>query len=323
MTRLSTNLSLAQFRIGGTVLKAALAALLIVGLPFVAGFPLASRILIFTIFAVGYNLLLGYGGEMSFGHAAFFGSGAYGTVIALQQSISLPVSILLGVLLATGVGLLFAVISLQRRGIYLSMITLALAQMIYIFVLQSTGLTGGFNGISAPYGISETLTVGSASPLLYIIILAFLAGTWLLIYRVIQSPYGQILIAIRENEERARALGYNAQLYLVAAFTVSALLSGLAGSLLILLNGYVSPDVLFWSQSGEIVFISVIGGIGTLGGPLVGSAVFIFISDYLTALVDTWEFYFGLIVVLVVLFTPEGLYGYYNKTQKQVIDALS
>lgn len=285
-------------------------ALLVVLLPVLAGYSLAIRILLFTIFALGYNLLLGYGGEMSFGHSAFFGIGAYGTILTLQRVPSVPVGIAGGLLAASLAGLVFGLISLRRRGIYFSMITLALAQMVYIFFLQATDLTGGFNGISIPLEVTSVLPIGSADPLFYLGTVLLLLVVWVIVWRVLNSQFGQVLVAIRENEERARALGYNTSIYLTIAFVASALVSGLAGSFLALLSAYISPDVLFWTTSGEVVLITIIGGAGTLGGPLVGAAVFMFVSGTLNEFVGAWEFYFGLLITLVVLFAPEGIYGY-------------
>lgn len=298
------------WKVGGAVL-------IVLLLPIIAGFSLAIRILLFSIFALGYNLMLGYGGEMSFGHAAFFGLGAYGTIITLQQIPFVGIGILGGLAAASLAGLLIGLISLRRRGIYFSMITLALAQMVYIVFLQATNLTGGFNGISIPFEVTSWLTIGSATPQFYLGTFLLLLVVWGAIYRLIRSPFGRILIAIRENENRAKALGYNTDVYLTGAFVISALISGLAGSFFALHNAYISPNVLFWTTSGEVVLITIIGGVGTMGGPFIGSAVFIFVSDYLNEIVGAWEFYFGLIITLVVLFTPEGLYGYYQRISEE------
>lgn len=292
--------------------KVSVGLLIVVLLPLVAGFSLAIQILIFSIFALGYNLLLGYGGEMSFGHAAFFGLGAYGTVLTLQRVPSVLIGILGGIAAATIAGLVIGPISLRRRGIYFSMITLALAQMVYIIFLQATDFTGGFNGTSIPFDVVSVLPIGSANLLFYLVTLLLLLIIWAGVYRIIHSPFGRILIAIRENEHRARALGFNTNLYLIGSFVASAMISGLAGSFFALLNAYVSPDILFWTTSGEVVLITIIGGVGTLGGPFIGATVFIFVSDYLNEIVTAWEFYFGLIITLVVLFAPEGIYGYYR-----------
>lgn len=283
-------------------------------LPLLVGQLLASEIVLFAIFVLGYNILLGYGGEMSFGHAAFFGLGAYGTILTYHYLIpDLFVSILVGIMAATVAGVVIGRFSLQRRGIYFSMITLAFAQMVYIVFFQATDITGGSNGISFPpmegYG---PLNPGSGGFAFYVVAVAVFGIIFLSIRRIINSPFGRVLVAVRENSDRAAALGYDVRRILLVAFIFTSVVSGLAGSLFAVLFAFASPNVLFWLTSGEVVLMTIIGGAGTLGGPLIGAIIYKVLSDSLTDFFNFWEIPFGMIIVLVVIFAPEGVYGVYR-----------
>jgi len=303
-------------RLPGPLSGVHLAALVgILLMPLLFGTFMAIEIVIFCIFALGYNVLLGYGGEMSFGHAAYFGAGAYGTVLAAQHLVAnLYVSMLVGMLIALALSVIFGLVSLRRRGIYFGMITLALAQMIYFVVFQLTGLTGGSNGISLP-DVSASLVVldpGENTLHFYVFALVIAVLVWLGIRRVVNSRYGRALIAIRESEERARHLGYEINHFLLISFVMSGLVSGLAGALYAGLFNFISPNLLFWSLSGEIVLIVIIGGVGTLAGPVIGASVFVILNDVLTDLTSDWQIIFGAVVMAVVVFAPQGLYGIYQ-----------
>ncbi|WP_436347145.1 branched-chain amino acid ABC transporter permease [Natronorubrum sp. FCH18a] len=303
---------------------------LLVLMPFAIGARLANEILIFAIFALGYNFLLGYGGELSFGHSAYFGLGAYGTVLAIEHlTASIYLAVALGVLFTTVTGVVFGYVSLRRRGIYFAMITLALAMLVYYVVQKWTGFTGGDDGASVPI---MDASIGPIDPTnggfeFYVFGLLILLLVWLVFRRVLHSSYGRTLIAIRENEERARHLGYEVNRHLLVAFTFSALVSGLAGALFATAFAFITPELLFWAVSGEIVLIALMGGIGTLGGPIVGAIAFILVQDTAVNLTHHWELVFGGIIILFVLFIPEGLYGKFtayfeDKTQPFDADAL-
>jgi branched-chain amino acid transport system permease protein len=285
----------------------------LLALPFVFGAILASQMLVFAVFALGYNLLLGYGGELSFGHAAYFGIGAYGAVMTAQVIPNLLVALLVGVVAATLAGVVFGAFSLRRRGIYFSMITLAFAQMLYYLFLQSTGITGGSNGLSFPAvdGVGP-ITPGNATFVFYLTMLALTGVVFFAVYRIVHSPYGRVLVAIRENERRARSLGYEVNRFLLLAFVMSSFFSGFAGALYALLFAFVTPDLLFWTTSGNVVMMTIIGGVGTLVGPVVGSGIFLVLQEYLTEFFNVWEMVFGLIIVAVVLLAPRGVYGLYR-----------
>jgi branched-chain amino acid transport system permease protein len=285
--------------------------LLLIALPVVLGPYLASEIIVFAIAVLGYNILLGYGGELSFGHAAFIGLSAYGTIIVVKYTQNIFIGMLAGILVAFLSGLIIGWLSLRRRGIYLSMVTLAFAQMIYIIVFQATGLTGGANGISFPE-ISVNfpmLKPGEGGLIFYIFVSSVFVLLLFLVRRIIRSPFGKVLIAVRDNDTKAKALGYNVKNVLLLAFVFSAIISGVAGVFFALLFAFVTPDLLFWVTSGEIVLMNVIGGVGTLGGALIGATIFTLLSNNLTQYFGVWEIPFGTIIVLFVMFAPEGVYG--------------
>jgi len=288
-------------------------ALLLICLPIFLSPLLASEILIFAVFALGYNILLGYGGEMSFGHAAYFGLGAYGVILTAYTISNIYVAMVAGIVLATIAGIIFGWLSLQRRGIYFSMITLAFAQMIYLIVLQATNLTGGSNGRSFPAveGAFGPLVPGRGGLGFYIFMIVVFVLTLLLVRRIMRSPFGRILVATRENSARVEALGYDVKRILFVAFIFTSVISGFAGVLYGILFSFVSPNVLFWLTSGEVVLMTIIGGVGTLGGPLIGATIYILLSDTLTSFFNFWEIPFGLIIISVVIFAPKGLYGIY------------
>jgi len=285
-------------------------------LPFVTSFNLAIEVVVFAIFALGFNLLAGYGGQLSFGHAAFFGLGAYGTMLSVRYlTPDLYVSIGVGVLLA-GVGsAVIGRLSLFRRGVYFAMITLAFGQMVYSASLSFGDVTGGSNGL---YFADVKATLGPLTPLgpvpdLYLLAVALLSALVIAKWHLLQTPFGTVLLAIQSNEGRTKHLGYNTTRYLQGAFLLSGLVSGLAGALFAALSRFITPDVLFWSTSGEVVLVTIIGGIGTILGPLVGALFFVIMSDLLSDLTVHWPILFGGLFVAIVLFAPEGIYGFYRK----------
>lgn len=312
MATVSPRVVAAFDRIGGTWLTyLSLLAILLV-LPFLTGPFLGSEIVVMGIFAMGYNIILGYGGELSFGHAAFFGLGAYGTILAIQYVVqNVYLAIAVSVVATTLISVVFGYLSLRRRGIYFAMITLALAQMTYTIVFQWSGLTGGSNGLSIP---STKAPIGPLAPMqnelhFYLLASILFLVVFAAITRTVNSPFGRTLKAIRESEERALHLGYDVNNYLWLAFAMSGAVSAFAGALYTVLFVFISPNLLFWTMSGEVVLMAIIGGIGTLVGPLVGSAVFIVLSDMFTQITEDWQVLFGLVIIAVVLFAPEGIVG--------------
>ncbi|MFC7156975.1 branched-chain amino acid ABC transporter permease [Halomarina halobia] len=285
---------------------------ILVALPFIATPFLSTEIVVMGIFAMGYNIILGYGGELSFGHAAFFGLGAYATVLIVEHAVqNLYLAILSSVVIVTVVSVVFGYLSLRRRGIYFAMITLALAQMTYTIVFQWSGLTGGSNGLSLP---TSEAPLGPLTPLqndlhFYAVVSVVFLVLFVAISRVVSSPFGRTLKAIRESEERALHLGYDVNNYLWLAFAMSGAISGFAGALYAVLFIFISPNLLFWTMSGEVVLMAIMGGLGTLIGPLVGAAVFILLSDTFAQITQNWQVLFGIVIIAVVLLAPEGIVG--------------
>ena len=268
------------------------------------------KVLCFALFACAFNLLLGYVGLLSFGHAAFFGFAAYVTGHAVKVWALAPeLGILAGVAVAAGLGFLFGGLAIRRQGIYFAMITLALAQMIYFLSLQAP-FTGGEDGIQAiPRGrLFGVIDLRDNFSMYYFVLLVFVLG-FLLIYRTIHSPFGQVLKAIRENEARAISLGYQVDRYKLTAFVLSAALSGLAGSVKALVFQLASLTDVHWHMSGEVVLMTLIGGVGTVVGPVVGAALVVSIQNYL-AQVGAWVTIIqGVIFVVCVMLFRRGIVG--------------
>jgi len=264
----------------------------------------AMKALCFALFACAFNLLIGYVGLLSFGHALFFGAASYFSAnAALVWGWPPELAILFSVLAAAALGLVVGIIAIRRQGIYFAMITLALAQMFYFFCLRAD-FTGGENGIQAvPRGHLENTYV-----MYYFVAAVFFVG-FALIYRVIHSPFGQVLKGIRENEARAISLGYKTDHYKVIAFVLSAALAGLAGGTKAIVFQLASLTDVHWGISGEVILMTLIGGIGTIFGPIVGALFFITLENYLSQL-GSWVLVVqGLIFVVCVIAFRRGIVG--------------
>jgi branched-chain amino acid transport system permease protein len=275
---------------------------------------LAVNVLVYGLFALGFNLLFGYTGMLSFGHAAFFGAGAYGTGIAIAR---------FGVhwLPAMGIGLLFSgvaaavlgALAIRTRGIYFSMVTLALAQCVYYLFHQAESLSGGENGLRGialrPMGVGGfRLNLLDPSHKYWFVLGCVGVGVWIF-SRIVASPFGGVLEAIRENEQRARACGYDTLRTKWVAFVTSALLCGLAGALDALHLTVVPLDSLHYHTSGLVVMMSLLGGMGTFFGPFVGAAAFLVLEDVLSAATKHWQLFVGSLFMVFVLFFPRGIWG--------------
>jgi branched-chain amino acid transport system permease protein len=280
--------------------------------PFLVYPVFAMKLLCFALFACAFNLLLGYVGLLSFGHAAFFGSASY--VAAYSAKIwgwPPELAILAATASAALLGLLFGFLAIRSQGIYFAMITLALAQMVYFAALQAP-FTHGEDGIQAvPRGRLLGL-VDLADPLAmyYTVFAIFLAGFWL-IQRTVRSPFGQVLKAIRDNEPRAVSLGYSVDRYKLLAFVLSAALTGLAGGTKALVFQLASLTDVHWSTSGEVVLMTLLGGIGTLVGPLIGAALVVTLQQYLASTGAWVTIITGAVFVLSVLAFRRGIVGEY------------
>jgi len=265
----------------------------------------------FAIFASAFNLLLGYGGMLSFGHAAFFGFASYATSwLVTSQGYSTLAGIALGVLAAALLGLVVGLIAIRRSGIYFAMITLALSQVVYFFCLQAP-FTGGENGLQGvPRGTLFGWLPLKSDEVMYYFVFAALVAVYLFIRRIVHSPFGQVLKAIRENEPRAISLGYNVDRYKLLVFVLSAALAGLGGSLKSLVLGFATLSDVLQSTSGEVILMTLLGGAGTFFGPVMGAGVVVTLQDMLSDRVGSWvTVIIGAIFVLCVLAFRRGIVG--------------
>lgn len=271
---------------------------------------LATEILVMILFALAFNFLLGFTGQLSFGHAAYYGLGAYAAAliqVKLWPSTLGPVllSPLLGLMAAAAVGVLI----IRKRGIYFSLLTLAFAQLFYFIVFEWSSFTGGEYGLGGivrhpVFGISI-----QGDYAFYVFVAILVIPSVILLCRIVDSPFGRVLQAIRENERRAGCLGYNTRLYKFLSFVISGAFAGLAGGLSSLIFCYVSVDYLHWSTSGFVVMMALIGGLSMFFGPAVGAFIFVLAKDLLSSLTEQWMIPFGIIFVLFVLFAPQGIGG--------------
>ena len=301
-------------------------ALVVVGLvaPFVAYPVFLMKVLCFALFACAFNLLLGYAGLLSFGHAAFLATGGYitGYLLASYPGLTPELGIIAGTLVATALGALFGILAIRRQGIYFAMVTLALAQLVY-FVFVQAPFTGGEDGL---HGVPRGELLGFISlrdnlAMYYFVFAVFLFG-FAVIQRTVHSPYGQVLKAIRENEPRAVSLGYNTDMYKLVAFVISAALAGLAGSTKTVVFQLASLTDAHWHMSGEVILMTLLGGVGTLLGPIMGAGIVVSLQHVLSqSPLGNWvSVILGLIFVICVLSFRSGIVGeiarMYNKNFK-------
>ena len=268
------------------------------------------KVMCFALFACAFNLLIGYGGLLSFGHAMFLGTAGYASAHAAKLWGFLPeFAILFGTAAAALLGIATGLIAIRRQGIYFAMITLALAQMIFFFYLQAK-FTGGEDGIQAvPRGRLFGLVDLSNIWAMYATVFAVFVGGFLVIYRVIHSPFGQVLQAIRENEARATSLGYDTARYKLLAYVLSATLAGLAGATKAIVFQLASLTDVHWSMSGEVVLMTLLGGLGTVFGPVVGALAVVSMENYLAQLGAWVTVVQGVIFVICVLAFRRGIVG--------------
>lgn len=292
-----------------------LAVLVLFFLPFFIPYKaLGSQILIFMLFAMGYDICLGYAGMLSFGHAAFFGMGAYTTgLLILHYDANILLAIFVGVLFSVLLALPIGYTAIRRRGIYFAMVTLAYAQMFYFVAFKWTTLTGGddgLQGIPRPdfFGISL-----QSETSVYYFILGFLLIAILFAFRVVHSPFGHALVSIRESEQRAISIGFNPTRFKLMAFVISAGLCGLAGSLYCILQNFVPLKTLHWSISGDIVMMTILGGMGTLVGPLFGGMFVVLIREVLSTYTHLWALIMGISFIVIVLVFRRGVIGELKK----------
>ncbi|QEQ96464.1 branched-chain amino acid ABC transporter permease [Neptunomonas concharum] len=278
------------------------------------------KVLCFALFACAFNLLLGFVGLLSFGHAAFLGTGGYVTgYLMLQTGITPELGVLAGTIAAGLLGAVYGKLAVKREGIYFAMVTLALAQLAFFFYLQAP-FTGGEDGLQGvPRGeLFGLFDLSDNNSMYYFVLAIFLFGFWM-VHRTIHSPFGQILKAIRENEPRAVSLGYNVNDYKWAAFVISSALAGMAGSTKTLVFQLASLTDVHWHMSGEVVLMTLLGGMGTIFGPLVGAGVVVTIQNYMSGgeLGNYIHIIMGVIFIVCVLAFRSGIVGEIQKVVKR------
>ena len=280
--------------------------------PFIGLYPVfMMTALCFAIFACAFNLLLGFTGLLSFGHAAFLGAAAYATGWLVRSANWPPeLGVLAGTLIAGLCGLAVGLLAIRRQGIYFAMITLAMAQMIY-FVFLQVPFTGGEDGLQGvPRGKLFGLLPLANDKVMYYVVLAVFVAVFLFIIRIVHSPYGQVLKAIRENEPRAISLGYDVDRYKLLAFVLSTTLAGLAGSMKTMVVGFATLSDAHWSLSGEVILMTLLGGMGTFAGPVIGAFTIIGLQNFLADQVGSWiNVIIGVIFVICVVAFRKGFIG--------------
>ena len=298
-------------RRGGVLAATAVMTALLAVAPFLGVYPVfLMKALCFALFACAFNLLIGFGGLLSFGHAMFLGTAGYVCAHAAKEWGWPPeAAILAGTVASTLLGVVAGALAIRRQGLYFAMITLALAQMMFFFYLQAP-FTHGEDGIQAvPRGRLFGVLDLSHTLVMYYVVLAIFVAAFLFIYRIVHSPFGQVLKAIRENEPRAISLGYDAERYKLLAFIISASLSGLAGAVKALVFQLASLTDVHWTMSGEVVLMTLLGGMGTIFGPVVGAFAIIGLENYLAGFGQWVTVITGAIFVVCVLAFRRGIIG--------------
>ncbi len=276
---------------------------------------LGSRVLVMALAAMALNFLLGFTGILSFGHAAYFGLGAYGAAMTIKYLVpSTPLAMLVGVVVGTAAAAIIGPMIARLRGVYFAMVTIAFGQVFYFITFRWNNVTGGDDGLTdwhrmpLDFGFAKLDILHNAEAFYYVI-LFFFAASVAVMTMLLHSPFGRTLLAIRENERRARFLGIPINIHIWLSFVISCAFVSLAGTLYALLNNFVDPRALYWGQSGNFVIMAVLGGMRAFWGPLVGAVIFVVVQDYVSSHTENWESFIGLFFVLIVLFFPRGILG--------------
>jgi branched-chain amino acid transport system permease protein len=294
-------------------LLAALAIVLLAALPWIATsyvVALVTEILIFAIFAMSLDLLVGYTGLLSFGHAAFFGLGAY-AVIALNVHLGVDgwLGLLAGIVLASLAAAVIGALSIRVSGISFLMLTMAFSQLLFSAAIKWRDVTGGTDGLG---GLHKPSLFGQSleqrNVIFYVAAAFFVAVFWGL-RRLVSAPLGSVFIGIRENEARMRALSYEVQRYKLISFVIAGAIAGLAGGIYALFNGFISSDALHWSVSGDVIIMVILGGTGTIVGPVIGAAIFLLMKNFISTYTDYWMLIIGVTFIACVLFLRQGVWG--------------
>lgn len=271
---------------------------------------LVAEVLIFAIFAMSLDLLIGYTGLMSFGHAAFFGLSAYVvTTLGVHLGVSGWWGMLAGVALSTVAAAVIGFFCIRVSGIPFLMLTMAFSQLLFAVAVKWRDITGGTDGLP---GFQRPALLGLSlddRTTLYYLVLAGFALTFWLLRRLIRSPLGSVLLGIRENEQRMRAIGYPVQRFKLIAFTVAGAFAGFGGALYAFFNAFVSSDILHWSLSGDAIMMVILGGTGTIVGPALGAGIFLLLKNFVSSYHEYWMLWVGLVFIACVMFLREGLWG--------------
>jgi branched-chain amino acid transport system permease protein len=261
------------------------------------------------------NFLLGYTGVLSFGHAAYFGLGAYGAGMTIRYLVpSTGFGLLVGALVGTLAGAIIGPMIIRLRGVYFAMVTIAFGQVFYFIAFRWNSVTGGDDGLLGwtrmplNFGFTTVDILHGPRAFYYFILAIFAVAVGVMAW-ILRSPFGRTLIAIRENERRARFLGIPVDRHIWISWMISCCFVSVAGALYALLNNFVDPRALYWTQSGDFVIMAVLGGMRSFWGPLIGAAIFVLLQDYLSSQTENWMSFVGLFFVLVVLFFPRGILG--------------
>jgi len=285
-------------------------------MPILGGYTaLSSRMIVLALAAMGLNFLLGFTGVLSFGHAAYFGLGAYGVGLTIKYLVpSTALGIVAGVLIGTVAAMAIGALIVKLRGVYFAMVTIAFGQVFYFIAFRWNSVTGGDDGLSGwkrqplDFGVA-TLDILGSDKAFYYFALALFAVAIAIMGLLLRSPFGRTLLAIRENERRARFLGIPVERHIWLSFVISCMFVSLSGALYALLNNFADPRALRWDQSGDFVIMAVLGGMRSFWGPLIGAAIFVVLQDQVSSMTENWQSFIGLFFVLVVLFFPRGVLG--------------
>ena len=276
---------------------------------------LGSRVLVLGLAAMSLNFLLGFTGVLSFGHAAYFGLGAYGTALTLKYlAPSTPLAVLVGVATGAVAAAIIGAMIVRLRGVYFAMVTIAFGQVFFFIAFRWNSVTGGDDGVTGwkrqAIGLGQwVIDIQAHDKTFYYFTLALFAVGVGIMALLLRSPFGRTLLAIRENERRARFLGLPVEQHIWLSFVISCLFVALAGALYALLNNFTDPRALRWDQSGNFVIMAVLGGMRSFWGPLIGAAIFVLLQDYVSSHTENWMSFIGLFFVLIVLFFPRGVLG--------------
>jgi len=285
-------------------------------MPLTGGYTaLASRVVVLALAAMALNFLLGFTGVLSFGHAAYFGLGAYGVGMTIKYLVpSTGLGIIVGVLVGTLAAALIGALIVKLRGVYFAMVTIAFGQVFYFIAFRWNAVTGGDDGLSGwrrvplDLGFTQIDILGNDKAFYYLVLFCFALSAAAMAF-ILKSPFGRTLLAIRENERRARFLGIPVERHIWISFVISCFFVSLAGALYALLNNFTDPRALRWDQSGNFVIMAVLGGMRSFWGPLIGAVIFVVLQDYVSSHTEYWMSIIGVFFMAVVLFFPRGVLG--------------